>query len=137
MTIIVRSMCIAVSAFTAAFWCAAQDKGRPAQFDIKVGDRKYDIGLDKPLEVTTPNGEHVTIVLHQKETLDYSDRGLSFKYPSDMEMEEQRLLGTRIISLDSKDSPFAALHVLSDDADEDEWRKDINDELKEQFEKLS
>lgn len=59
----------------------------PAEFELEVGEKTYDVALDKPLEIVTPGGERVRVVLRRKKVIQYSAHGISFKYPSDMKLE--------------------------------------------------
>ncbi len=57
----------ALCGLSAAFLYAQQPaKAPPAEYELTVGQKKYDVASDQPFTIETPNGEKVELTLHPK-----------------------------------------------------------------------
>ncbi|GBD32453.1 hypothetical protein HRbin33_01418 [bacterium HR33] len=80
-------------------------------FELHIGERVFEIGLDQPARVVTPGGETIEVVLRRKAVLHYSGAGVRFDYPSQLEVGTETEDGVTTITLEGTSSPFVLVQV--------------------------
>jgi hypothetical protein len=84
-----------------------------AEYDLKVGDKSYEVIADTPFTIETANGEKVQLTLHRKEVLKFDGYGIKFNYPSRLKLTTEEDIGFVTITADGEDSTVAFVQVYS------------------------
>jgi hypothetical protein len=112
---------------------APQPEGSNASFELQVGKMSYDVVEGKPFFITTPKGERLEVVLRRKESLQFNDAGISFNYPSALQVSTDKGSGVTTIKLDSVKSLLALIQVHAATTSADELRATFLEELRKEF----
>ncbi|MDI3286149.1 hypothetical protein [Polyangium sp. 15x6] len=86
------------------------------QFELSIGGKVYSVADGKPFEVQL-GGERFEATIRSKQVLQYQANGISFRYPKEMTLEEERSTGVSNITVEAADSTFLMLQVYSVDVD--------------------
>ena len=104
-----------------------------SEFELLIGNTKYDVAEGKTFSIVTPKGERVELVLRRKEVLQFSDHGVSFNYDSSMKVEVTKELGVVTIAVESIASPIAMIQIHSVPAKPNEVRDALIQTLREEY----
>jgi hypothetical protein len=104
-----------------------------SEFELLIGNTKYDVAEGKTFSIVTPKGERVELVLRRKEVLQFSDHGVSFNYDSSMKVEVTKELGVVTIAVESIASPIAMIQIHSVPAKPNEVRDVLIQTLREEY----
>ena len=121
-----------LSLFVSPIYSQAPKEQAP-EFEIQVGNTKYDVAEGKTFSIVTPKGERIELVLRRKEVLQFSEHGVSFNYDSSMKVEITKELGVVTISVESIASPIAMIQVHSAPQNPDEVRDALLQSLREEY----
>ncbi|MRG96947.1 hypothetical protein [Polyangium spumosum] len=86
------------------------------QFELVIGGKVYSVADGKPFEVTL-GGERFEATVRSKQVLHYMGGGISFRYPKEMTLEEDKSEGVSSITVEASDSTFVMIQVYSVDVD--------------------
>ena len=112
---------------------ATQEQAPMSEFELRIGNAKYDVAEGKPFTIVTPKGERVELVLRRKEVLQFSQHGASFNYDSSMKVSVTKELGTVTISVESTASPMAIIQIYSVPVTPEEVRDALLQSLRDEF----
>lgn len=104
-----------------------------SEFELRIGNTKYDVAEGKPFSIVTPKGERVEVVLRRKEVLQFAEHGVSFNYDSSMKVEVTKDVGVITISVESIASPIAMIQIHSVSASPDDIRNVLLQTLRDEF----
>lgn len=104
-----------------------------SEFELLIGNTKYDVAEGKTFSIVTPKGERVELVLRRKEVLQFSEHGVSFNYDSSMKVEVTKELGVVTIAVESIASPIAMIQIHSVPAKPNEVRDALIQTLREEY----
>ena len=85
-------------------------------YELRVGDKTYDVLPDVPVEIVTPAGEHLTVVLHPKDVGHYAAAGVSFDYPRAMTPTVKKSRDSTTVTLRGELNVVAMVQVYTIDA---------------------
>ncbi|MDI1435128.1 hypothetical protein [Polyangium sorediatum] len=86
------------------------------QFELLIGGKVYSVADGKPFEVQI-GGERIEATIRSKQVLQYEGNGISFRYPKEMTLEEERSTGVSSITVEAADSTFLMIQVYTVDVD--------------------
>lgn len=86
------------------------------QFELSIGGKVYSAADGKPFEVQL-GGERFEATIRSKQVLQYQGSGISFRYPKEMTLEEERSQGVSSVTVEAADSTFLMIQVYSVDVD--------------------
>ncbi|MDC3958606.1 hypothetical protein [Polyangium jinanense] len=86
------------------------------QFELSIGGKVYSVADGKPFEVQI-GGERFEATIRSKQVLQYQANGISFRYPKEMTLEEERSTGVTSITVEAADSTFLMIQIYSVDVD--------------------
>ena len=122
-----------LSLFVSPIYSQATNQAPTSEFELRVGNTKYDVAEGKTFSIVTPKGERVELVLRRKEVLQFAEHGVSFNYDSSMKVEVTKDLGVVTISVESIASPIAMIQVHSVTAKPDEVRDALLQTLRDEY----
>lgn len=111
---------------------ATKDQAPALEFELRVGNTKYDVAEGKTFSVVTPKGERVELLLRRKEVLQFAEHGVSFNYDPSMKVDVTKELGVVTISVESIAS-LAMIQIHSIPVSPGEVRDTILQSLREEF----
>jgi hypothetical protein len=121
-----------LTSFVSPIYCQTT-KERAPEFELQVGNTKYDVAEGKTFSIVTPKGERVELLLRRKEVLQFAEHGVSFNYDSSMKVEVTKELGVVTISVESIASPIAMIQIHSVPANPNEVRDALLQTLREEY----
>ncbi|MDI1482059.1 hypothetical protein [Polyangium sp. y55x31] len=86
------------------------------QFELSIGGKVYSVADGKPFEVQI-GGERFEATIRSKQVLQYQGSGISFRYPKEMTLEEEKAQGVSSVTVEAADSTFLMIQVYSVDVD--------------------
>ena len=110
-----------------------KDQAPTLEFELRVGNTKYDVAEGKTFSIVTPKGERVELLLRRKEVLQFADHGTSFNYDSSMKVDVTKEFGVVTISVESTASPLAIIQIHSVPVRPEEIRNALLQSLREEF----
>ena len=116
-----------------AYSQATKDPAPTGEFELHVGNTKYDVAEGKTFSIVTPKGERVELLLRRKEVLQFAEHGVSFNYDSSMKVEVTKELGVITISVESIASTIAMIQIHSVAAKPNEVRDALLQTLREEY----
>lgn len=116
-----------------AYSQVTKEPASTSEFELRVGNTKYDVAEGKTFTIVTPKGERVDLVLHRKEVLQFAEHGTSFNYDSSMKVAVTKEMGVVTISVESAASPMAIIQIHSAPVTPDEIRDALLQSLREEF----
>ena len=119
--------------FVSPIYSQTTNPAPTSEFELRVGNTKYDVAEGKAFSIVTPKGERVELVLRRKEVLQFADHGVSFNYDSSMKIEVTKELGVVTISVESIASPIAMIQIHSVAASPNEIRDALIQSLREEY----
>ena len=121
-----------LSLFVSPIFAQATKEQAP-EFELQVGNSKYDVAEGKTFSIVTPKGERVELVLRRKEVLQFAEHGVSFNYDSSMKVEVTKELGVVTISVESIASTIAMIQIHSVPAKPNEVRDALIQTLRDEY----
>jgi hypothetical protein len=112
---------------------AQATKEQAPEFELQLGNSKYDVAEGKTFSIVTPKGERVELVLRRKEVLHFAEHGVSFNYDSSMKVEVTKELGVVTIAVESIASPIAMIQIHSIPAKPNEVRDVLLQTLRDEY----
>lgn len=89
----------------------SEETNNQAEFDLQVGDRKYEIRPGQPTSIVTPKGDTVEVILHERQILKYAGHGISFEYHHQMKLSTDSEADIITITVESPETPLALIQV--------------------------
>lgn len=108
-------------------------EAQQTEYDVEIAGQSYSAIDSKPFTITTPQGEQLEIVIRRKETLEYNDNGISFRYYSDMTFSTENDVGVTTLTLDATESPLALIQIYSVPTTPDLIRKSLVEAFRNEF----
>ena len=122
-----------LSLFVSPIYSQTTTQVPASEFELRVGNTKYDVAEGKTFSIVTPKGERVELLLRRKEVLQFAEHGVSFNYDSSMKTEVTKELGVVTITVESIASPIAMIQVHSIPAKPDEIRDALLQTLRDEY----
>lgn len=108
-------------------------EAQQAEYEVEVAGQTYSATDNQPLTITSPQGEQFEIVIRRKETVEYNDNGISFRYYSDMTFSTENDVGVITLTLDASESPLALIQIYSVPTTPDLIRKSLVEAFRNEF----
>ena len=86
------------------------------QFELTIGGKVYSVADGKPFEVNL-GGERFEATVRSKQVLQYVGSGISFRYPKEMTLEEEKAQGVSSITVEAADSTFLMIQTYTVDVE--------------------
>jgi len=112
---------------------AQATKVQAPEFELQVGNAKYDVAEGKTFSIVTPKGERIEVLLRRKEVLQFAEHGVSFNYDSSMKVEVTKELGVVTIAVESIASTIAMIQIHSVPAKPNEVRDVLIQSLRDEY----
>ncbi len=124
--------------FTLSFVSPAYSQGTKEQepaveFELRVGNNKYDVADGKTFSIVTPKGERVELLLRRKEVLQFAGHGVSFNYDASMKVSVTKELGVITFTVDGIASPMVIIQIHSAAVSPEEARDALLQGLREEY----
>ncbi|MCB0258984.1 MAG: hypothetical protein KDH97_08385 [Calditrichaeota bacterium] len=104
-----------------------------AEYEVEVAGQTYSATDNQPFTITSPQGEQFEIVIRRKETVEYNDNGIAFRYYSDMTFSTENDVGVITLTLDASESPLALIQIYSVPTTPDLIRKSLVEAFRNEF----
>ncbi|MDC0741025.1 hypothetical protein [Polyangium mundeleinium] len=102
------------------------------QFELLIGGKVYSVADGKPFEVQI-GGERIEATIRSKQVLHYEGNGVSFRYPKEMTLEEERSTGVSSITVEAADSTFLMIQIYTVDVDPATLRQSLVDGIEKEM----
>ena len=80
------------------------------EYEVHLGDKVYSVKEGQPVEVLSPKGEKIRLIVKKKPILFYKD-DISFSYSSDMKVTAEKELGVKMITVECENSTLFIAQV--------------------------
>ncbi|MDI1444930.1 hypothetical protein [Polyangium sp. 6x1] len=102
------------------------------QFELSIGGKVYSVADGKPFEVQL-GGERFEATVRSKQVLHYQGNGISFRYPKEMTLEDDRSTGVSSVTVEAADSTFLMIQIYSIDVDPDTLSQSLVDGIEKEM----
>ncbi len=87
------------------------------QFELTIGGQVYSAAEGKPFEVDIGGGRRVEAIVRSKQVLQYMGGGISFRYPKEMTLEEEKTADVSSVTVEAADSTLLMIQIYKVDVE--------------------
>ena len=104
-----------------------------ADYEITIDGKKYLFTDGVQQKVVTGDGSRVAISVSAVKTKVFQEHGVSFRYPSDMQLAQESFFGIKQVTLESTDSSLFILQILPAGTSAETTAQDLLSAFRDQF----